>query len=85
MQDGCTAVPTPATGVNGVLCHDPFLAALVGCKEEVAERVFKADLQLREDYNVIERSLQDKADHTSHLFRNLLACIQVCCCHKVPY
>lgn len=58
-------------------CSDPFLAALVGHKEAVAERVFKADAQLRDDYSAIEAQLQAKADGTSSAFSHLLACIQV--------
>jgi hypothetical protein len=76
-QDGCTAAPALATEVNGITCSDPFLAALVGCKQEVAERVFKAELQLRDDYGAIEKALQAKADDTARLFKSLLTCIQV--------
>lgn len=76
-QDDSAELQMPVSEVNGVSCSDPFLAALVGHKQSLAERVFKADLLLREDYSAIEQQLHAKADDTSRVFQELLACVQV--------
>lgn len=77
------ALPKPQMQVNGVVCKDPFLAALVASDADIAEERFREEARLTEEYSAVENQLQERAHQTGLYMQKLLELVRVCslpCC-----
>lgn len=80
------ALPKPQMQVNGVVCKDPFLAALVASDADIAEERFREEARLEEDYSAVEKQLQERAHQTGLYMQKVLELVRVCCliCTAAP-
>lgn len=64
--------------VNGVVCKDPFLAALLTPDVDIAEERFREESRLAEEYSKVEVELQKRAEATSEYMQRVLELVRVC-------
>jgi hypothetical protein len=71
------ALPKPQMQLNGLVCKDPFLAALVAADENIAEERFREEARLEEDYSEVEKQLQERAHQTGVYMQQVLELVRV--------
>lgn len=70
-------MPKPKAQVNGIICKDPFLSALVTSDVDIAEERFREESRLAEEYSKVELDLQKRAEATSKYMQQVLELVRV--------
>lgn len=77
LQADKQSLPKPKAQVNGVVCKDPFLSALLVSDVDIAEERFREESRLAEEYSKVELDLQKRAEATSKYMQQVLELVRV--------